>query len=80
MYIKSKLILEDNNWKSFLLDLVKYDENDRKIKYTITENEIKGYKTEVDCIDIYDINYFYCYWTYNKNKTNIQEKVNKKIS
>ena len=52
MYIKSKLILEDNNWKYFLLDLVKYDENDREIKYTITENEIKGDKTEVDCTDI----------------------------
>ena len=48
---ESKVITEDDEWKWSFTNLDKYD-GDIKIKYTITENEVEGYTSEVNGYDI----------------------------
>ena len=50
--IDSKIVTEEENWEYVFTDLDKYNDNDNEIKYTITEDEVKGYKTEVEGYDI----------------------------
>ena len=50
--IDSKIVTEEENWEYVFTDLDKYNDNDNEIKYTVTEDEVNGYKTEVEGYDI----------------------------
>ena len=46
--VEQKEITKNDNWEYTFTDLAKYDENEEKIEYTITEDEVEEYETEID--------------------------------
>lgn len=53
--IDSKEVTADDYWKYSFKDLEKYDENGKAYKYTVKEQGVPGYKSEVDGFDITNI-------------------------
>ena len=45
--IKSKVVSEEDNWKYSFDNLEKYDEDNNEIKYSISENKVTGYQTNI---------------------------------
>ena len=45
--IKSKVVSEEDNWKYSFDNLEKYDEDNNEIKYSISENKVIGYQTNI---------------------------------
>ena len=45
--IKSKVVSEEDNWEYSFDNLEKYDEDNNEIKYSISENKVTGYQTNI---------------------------------
>ena len=45
--IKSIVVAKDDNWEYEFKDLLKYNDDGTEIKYTIEEEQVEGYKSEV---------------------------------
>ena len=45
--IKSKVVSEEGNWEYSFDNLEKYDEDNNEIKYSISENKVIGYQTNI---------------------------------
>lgn len=45
--IKSQELTATDNWKYTFSDLDKYDSDNKEINYTVTEDSVSGYKTEI---------------------------------
>ena len=45
--IKSKVVSEEDNWEYSFDNLEKYDEDNNEIKYSISENKVIGYQTNI---------------------------------
>ncbi|MFT8938614.1 Cna B-type domain-containing protein, partial [Leuconostoc falkenbergense] len=50
--INTKTVTAKDNWQYSFTNLQKYDTNGKKIVYTVTEDKVSGYKTEVSGFDI----------------------------
>lgn len=50
--VQTKTVTADDNWAYSFTDLPKYDEDGKEIVYTITEDKVAGYETEVDGYNI----------------------------
>ena len=64
--IQTKTITANDDWQYQFTDLPKYDNNGKKISYTITEDKVSGYETEIVNYDL--INHYTPHTPINPDK------------